>query len=64
VPSKTTKAILLAVVIVAVWLAPSTLMRPVYCTSAAVYGAGGMKKSAVLTALPCDVATEIRPEPV
>jgi hypothetical protein len=37
-------------------------MRPVYSTDAAVYGNGGIKKSAALTAFPCAVVTEIRPE--
>jgi hypothetical protein len=49
---------------VTVWLAPSMLMRPVCCTSPAVYGDGGMKKSSLLMALPWAVITEIRPDPV
>ena len=42
---------------------PPKAIRPVTCTSAAVYGEGGMKKSLVLTAFPVAVATEILPDP-
>ena len=62
VPSNKTKPILLLLLRVTVWLDPPVIMRPVCCTSAGVYGEGGMKKSAVLVALPCAVATDIRPE--
>jgi hypothetical protein len=64
VPSKTTSAILFAVVIFAVKLLPPIVIRPVDCTSAATKGAEGIKKSAVLVTLPRDVWTEICPDPV
>jgi len=37
-------------------------MRPVTATSAGVYGEGGIKKSALLTAVPTGVLTLIRPD--
>jgi hypothetical protein len=63
VPSNRTKPTLLAVLIVAVRLAPPIAIRPVNSTSAALYGEGGMKKSAVLRAEPNGVLTPMRPEP-
>jgi len=63
VPSKTTKPILLAVLIVAVRLEPSTVILPVNSTSEAVNGGGGMKKSVLLTPEPNGVLTLMRPDP-
>src|SRR5436309_1905432 len=54
-------AILFGVVIVAVRLGPSTVMRPVNSTSDGVYELGGTKKSVALVAFPDCVITEIGP---
>src|SRR5207249_2763999 len=40
-----------------------TLMRPANATSAAVNGAGGMKKSRLLMLVPAGVVTAMRPDP-
>jgi len=37
-------------------------MRPVTATSVGVYGEGGIKKSALLTAVPAGVLTLMRPD--
>lgn len=60
-PSKTTRPILFAVLIVTV-LVPSIAIRPVNSTSAAVKGSGGTKKSSVLIVVPAGVVNVIRPD--
>src|SRR5262245_25263810 len=54
VPSKTINAILPAVLIVALTVAPPITARPVNATLAAVFGAGGTKKSSALCVAPPD----------
>ena len=61
--SNTNKAILLLVVIATVRLSPNVI-RSVMSTSAGVYGEGGIKKSALLVALPPVVSILIRPDVV
>src|SRR6266705_2314102 len=60
-PSNSIIAILLGVLMVIVRFSPIAI-RPVKPTSAAVYGEGGAKKSALLVAFPEGVATDIRPD--
>src|SRR4026209_2684947 len=60
-PSKTIMAILPAAGIETTLLSPIA-MRPVIPTSAGVRGAGTIKKSALLTALPVGVSTLTRPD--
>src|SRR5882762_5728847 len=59
--SKSMSPTLPGVAIETVLVSPSD-MRPVVSMSVDVYGEGGTKKSALLTALPFGVATEILPE--
>src|SRR5437763_925147 len=60
-PSNSISPILFAVLILIVRFSPIA-MRPVKPTSAAAYGEGGAKKSALLVPLPEGVDTDIRPD--
>src|SRR5262245_12834624 len=62
VPSKTIRAILPTLVIVAFTVAPPVDARPVKETSATVLGGGGTKKSSLLCVDPPGVARDRRPE--
>src|SRR5512145_37951 len=62
VASKTMRAILPTLVMVALTVAPPMEARPVKDTLAAVLGGGGTKKSSVLWVVPPGVARESRPD--
>src|SRR5262245_17841306 len=62
VPSKTIRAILPTLVMVALTLAPPVDARPVKDTSAVVLGGGGTKKSSLVCVDPPGVARDTRPE--
>ena len=61
-PSKTISAILPTALIVALTVAPPIEARPVNATLAAVFGAGGTKKSSALCVAPPGVESDSRPE--